>query len=45
MNRKQQDLEKKKRKPGRCAVMFCNETSAEVEVSLHQFPQTLDAGL
>ena len=37
---------KRKRKPGkRCAVMFCNETSAEVGVSLHQFPQTLDAGL
>ena len=41
---KQQDLKQRKRKPGkRCVVMFCNKTNAD-GVSLHQFPQTLDAG-
>ena len=41
---KQQDLKQRKRKPGkRCVVMFCNKTNAD-RVSLHQFPQTLDAG-
>ena len=41
---KQQDLKQRKWKPGkRCEVMFCNKTNAD-GVSLHQFPQTLDAG-
>ena len=38
MDGKQQDLKRRKRKPGkRCVVMFCNKTNAE-GVSLHQFP-------
>ena len=42
--KKQQDLKQRKRKAGkRCVVMFCNKTNAD-GVSLHQFPQTLDAG-
>ena len=44
MDGKQQDVKQRKRKPGkRCVVMFCNKTNAD-GVSLHQFPQTLDAG-
>ena len=40
----QQDVKQRKQKPGKhCVVMFCNKTNAE-RVSLHQFPQTLDAG-
>ena len=39
MDGKQQDLKRRKRKPGkRCVVMFCgNKTNAD-GVSLHQFP-------
>ena len=45
IDRKQQDIKQRKRKQGkRCVVMFCNKTNAD-GVSLHQFPQTLDAGL
>ena len=44
MDGKQQDVKQRKRKPGKlCVVMFCNKANADV-VSLHQFPQTLDAG-
>ena len=43
MDGKQQDVKQRKRKPGKlCVVMFCNKANADV-VSLHQFPQTLDA--
>ena len=45
MDGKQQDVKQRKRKQGkRCVVMFCNKTNVD-GVSLHQFPQTLDAGL
>ena len=45
MDGKQQDIKRRKRKPGkRCVVMFCNKKNAD-GVSLHQFPETLDAGL
>ena len=38
MDGKQQDVKRKKRKPGkRYVVMFCNKTNAD-GVSLHQFP-------
>ena len=38
MDGNQQDVKRKKRKPGkRCVVMFCNKTNAD-GVSLHQFP-------
>ena len=38
MDGKQQDVKRKKRKPGKCClVMFCNKTNAD-GVSLHQFP-------
>ena len=44
MDGTQQNVKQRKRKPGkRCVVMFCNQTNANA-VSLHQFPQTLDAG-
>ena len=44
MDRKQQDVKWRKRKPGkRCIVIFCTQKNAD-GVSLHQFPLTLDAG-
>ena len=45
MDGKEQDVKQRKRKPGkRCVEMFCIQKQKNGEgVSLHQFPQTLDA--